>query len=60
MRTLLHHTELLVKDGRRIKTVKEKVRVALRNFSYHECAVKDGGTAKKETEEESRRSGNDK
>ena len=42
VRTLMHHTETLIKDEGRVKIEKEKVRVALRDCSYPDWALKEG------------------
>ena len=39
VRTLMHHAETLIKDKRRMKTKKEKVRVALSNCGYPEWVL---------------------
>ena len=38
----MHHAETLIKDERRMKTEKEKVRVALMNCHSLEWALKEG------------------
>ena len=42
VRTLMHCAETLIRDEGRMKTEKEKVRVALRNCRYPEWALKEG------------------
>ena len=53
----MHHTKTLINDERRIKSEKEKVRVALRNYGYCAWVLKEGEQLDKETDEEGGRSG---